>query len=438
MGLLSTLFLVMAAIAFLAILAAHTYVGVYAYLFLYLANPTHNWWAWNLPSISYSFYFSALTLLFTLVYLKRLTFNSYRHFSEYKLVALLASLYIIASFYAVGRSIHLFHLEHYLKLVVIFFLTVLIISDWSKVKGFMITYVFGAMFIGLEAKNRGRDSFGRVEGIGPLDLPDSNGAGAVIVPAIIFCAFFVWRSNWRWKLVYCIALAFILNGLVLINSRGAFLGAAVGCCYMMYFLVISDLKFKFQKSYITVAILSVPILATVLVDDTFINRMQTITETKVDDYQTSGASRINYWLATFDLLEDYPFGAGIYGYQLLSPTLLSEELIAADVRKNNFRAVHSSWFQVVSEVGWFGLAVFVIIIYKALKKLRYCRRTLNERKDTNAYYNVVCIESALVSYLVVISFIDGGRTVPLYLLLALAFCAHAITQRHEEKNENKY
>jgi len=432
-GILSILFLVMAVMAVVAILASHTYAGIYAYLFLYLSNPANNWWAWGIPSISYSFYFSTLTLLFTFVYTKRLTFNNYRFFPEYKLFILLALLYVIATYYAVGRQTHIFHLEHYLKLIIIFFLTVLILSDWSKIKGLMITYALGAMFIGLEAQNRGRDIHGRVEGIGPLDLPDSNGASAVIVPAIIFCAFLVWRSTWKWKFIYGAALVLILNGLVLINSRGAFVGTAFGCCYMMYFLIKSDLKFKFQKSYIAIAIVSIPIVATVLVDDAFISRMQTISETKIDDYQTSGASRINYWFATFDLLENYPFGAGIYGYQLLSPTLLSEELINASARKNSFRAVHSSWFQVASEIGWFGVAVFIVIIFKAMKKLKDCRRTLNDRKDTNGYYYVVCIESALVSYLVVISFIDGGRTVPLYLLLALAFCAHAITHRHEEK-----
>lgn len=404
-------------------------------MLIYLSNPNISWWAWNLPQLNYSFYFSAITIIFTIFYIKKINLNKFSYFPEYKYVLNLTFYYCIVSAFAVSKDIHLFQLEHFIKLILIFFVTIWVISDWNKIKGFMLSYSLGAMFIGMEARNRGRDMFGRVEGIGPVDLPDSNGAAAVLVPAVIFCIFFIWRAQFKWKPFMVLMFAFIANGLVLINSRGAFLATLAGSLYMLYFLTRSKLKFKFQKSYVAAALLSAPLIFVLIVDDAFLNRMNTITETRIDDHQSSGASRINYWIATFDLLKDYPFGAGIYGYQLLSPTLLSEELIAAETRKSSLRAVHSSWFQVLSEIGWFGFAIFISIIFKAFTKLKESRKILNEIFDTEAYYVVVCVESALVSYLIAISFIDGGRTVPLYLILALAFSSYAIAKRVQNEKQ---
>ena len=74
-----------------------------------------------------------------------------------------------------------------------------------------------------------------------------------------------------------------------------------------------------------------------LTDDSFWERMGTI-ESDAES-NSGGATRTYFWLKTFDLVEQYPFGVGHFGYQYLSSQFIPSEMLSGGMR-----AVHSTCF----------------------------------------------------------------------------------------------
>jgi len=135
-----------------------------------------------------------------------------------------------------------------------------------------------------------------------------------------------------------------------------------------------------------------------LADETFFTRMGTLHE--VDSADTGG-HRTDFWMATFDMLKDHPLGAGGAGFQLLSPNYLPPEWLSGGQR-----AVHSTWFEVLSEYGYHGLLVFLAYVFSAFNLLRKVRRRLRERSDLYHFFQSVALEASFASLLVAASFIN--------------------------------
>jgi hypothetical protein len=152
-------------------------------------------------------------------------------------------------------------------------------------------------------------------------------------------------------------------------------------------------------------------------DDAFWERMATLQE--VEDQQTSGSSRVNFWLATFDMMEDYPLGMGIGGFNAVSELYIAPELMGESTGKS----VHSIWFQGLSEVGWHGLFIFIALLFSLAKLSRKAKTWVLEQGDNTTYFKLLAIECGFVSYLVAGTFINRFRAEILYwmiLLLAVA------------------
>ena len=120
--------------------------------------------------------------------------------------------------------------------------------------------------------------------------------------------------------MFAIAGLFIANAVVLINSRGAFLAVAASIAFFMYFMYTSSFQRQHQKKmavFITIAGLSG---ALYIADDDFISRITGITgEVDKAEKQESGATRLVFWEAAWEMTKDYPYGNGYRGFNYLSP-----------------------------------------------------------------------------------------------------------------------
>ena len=405
------------------------------YQFIYFMNPGARWWSVSIPGISYSF-FAALLMLFSLV-------RHYREYSElspwhkqpvFKWLLGLLAMYYLAYSYALNMPYHDRFTFDFTKLIVIVLVAYKLLHSRTALNLSIWAYIIGATYIGYLAYTTGRSSGARVEGIGLVDAPDANGTAAALVPAGALLMYYAWMGNWRVKFLCVVCGALIANGLVLINSRGAFLGAVVGGGLYLMFMIFSRYRKQGQRVmaiFIAVAGMSG---AFYLTDDLFWQRMGTLQNLESKE---SGASRVVFWMKTFDMLEDYPMGMGIYGYNMLASQYMDDETRGGVEQ----RSVHSMWFQGLGEVGWLGFGLFVCALVSLYRLSAKAKSWVLKGEDNVAYFHLLALECALISYLVAATFINQFRSEILYwmiLLLAVGINVYFLQPTREpKKTESK-
>lgn len=401
----------------------------YLYEVVYFVNPDNRWWSFYIPSLPYS-RISVIILLLVFFYkYKEYQNNKFTQIPQFKWFVLLLLTYASVYFYALAQVRH----EAALILLVKFFITLAVaykvLDSKDKLEWALYAYIFGCAYIGYEALSVGRDGFGRVEGIGLIDAPDSNGASAAIAPVIPFLIYYFWLGSKKVKIAMTIAGALIVNGIILINSRGAFLGAAVGGLYFMWEMYVSEIKIKYQKLLVVLFLILGVLALFVVIDASFIDRMLTLTEVK--DEAKSGSHRYHMWLATFDVMRDYPMGVGAFGYNVLSPQYVDAYLFQAG---QTTKSVHSIWFQALYEVGWHGFFFFMMIVFTTLRMAYKTKVMCKKRNDLQQYYLAHALLCSYLGVLVASTFIDQFRVQMVYWLVLFIACFYSIVLKQDEQD----
>jgi hypothetical protein len=410
-----------------------------AYEAIYFFNPERRWWGGMIPQISYSFYLSVFMIGIFLLNKDKLVPSKVLQVPQLRWAYILLALYGLAYFYAVFQQLHLDYFVTFLKTIVIITIAYKLCDSVEKLKLILYGYVFGAWYLSFYAWQLGRNSGSRVENIGTVDSPDANGAASVIAPSLIFCLYFFWTHHNKWaKVCFVIAGAFIANALVLINSRGAFLGVAVCTIYFMYHMYFSSFQRKRQKStaiFLTVfGLLGVGYVA----DDLFIDRMKSITaESKAVEGAETGATRTIFWMAAWDMAKDHPFGAGFRGFNYFSPAYIPPQY---NTGNNRSRTVHSSWFEALSEIGYLGLFALIMMTLACIRTYKLCKKKLFEDKMVDYYFLVIALEASLISYLISMCFLNRLRAEVLYwciLYSAIAYNLFVLQRNTRQAKQEK-
>lgn len=419
---------------FYALTSVPTFAFV-VYQAVYFFNPTSRWWGYLAPSIPYSLLSVVFMMLVFVKSFKLHNQNKLLAAPQFKWVYLSVILYGITSLYAVNYG-HNEALVNYVKLVIIISLAYKICDTDKKLDYILYGYIFGAWYISFLTFQIGRNSGDRVEGIGTVDSPDSNGIALAIAPSLVLSLYYYWISqNKVIKGLFVIAAVFILNAIVLINSRGAFLGVAVSVSFFMWFMWFAKVRVKYQRGTV-IAIMILGLLGAVkIVDESFINRMFTITTvSKIDKTeQETGSTRTAFWVAAWDMAKDYPLGNGYRGFNYYAPFYIPANINTGAHRN---RSVHSTWFEVLSEVGYLGLLFFILMITSCFKALKKCKIKLQQDEKLKEFYKVLAIQAALMSFLVSMSFVNRMRSEVLYWLILFSACAYNIYVIKPEKDKS--
>lgn len=406
------------------------------YQAVYFFNPQQRWWGYMVPDLSYSFYAVILMMVLLVTNWKDAKHNKIFKVPQFKWVFIVLILYWLASFYAVFPTLHGIYFRYFLNTVVIIFVAYKLCDTDKKLDKILYGYIFGAWYIGFVAFQTGRNSYGgRVEGIGTLDSPDANGIAAAIAPSLVLCLYYFWvDKRWFNRLLITIAGAFIANGIILINSRGSFLGIIASLGYFMFYMYFSSFQRQYQKGMaILITVLGLAGAAT-LIDKSTLERFETITETKVTTEKETGGTRVLFWLAALDMAKDHPFGAGFQGFNYYAPFYISEEV---DTGGNRNRTVHSSWFEALSEIGYLGLFAFCMMFYTAFKSMKQCKIELRKHNMVDQYFKIIALEGALIAFIVAMTFLNRMRAEILYWCILYSACAYNIyVLRAETKNSN--
>lgn len=399
------------------VVATFVYSGASAfflYQIVYFLNPDNRWWSAQIPGISYSFVASVLMLAaLGLGYRRYSEISPWKAQPVFKWMLLILVLYYVIGFYALSPEVHSRFTFNYLKLVIISLVAYKLVNTPKLLDIALWAYVIGATYIGYLATIRGRNSAGRVEGIGMADAPDANDTAAALVPAGAILLYFFWMGSKKVKMVCLLCGALIANGLVLINSRGAFLGIVVGAGLYLLFMVFSQHRAKGQRAIAVFTVIIGLSGGLYVADDSFWERMGTLQN--VEDQQASGSSRINFWFAALEMAKDHPAGMGVDGFNLLSSVYIDPELLG----ESEFKSVHSMWMQGLTEVGWLGFIAFLLMLFSLFRLSRKAKRWVLENSASTEYFKLLALEAALLSYLVSGSFINRFRAEILYWMILL-------------------
>ncbi|MDP2575111.1 O-antigen ligase family protein [Vibrio penaeicida] len=146
----------------------------------------------------------------------------------------------------------------------------------------------------------------------------------------------------------------------------------------------------------------------------------------------SAMGRLHAWEAAFKMAVDNPLtGVGIDNY-------LYNYFFYSSYWDGMNHAVHSSWFGVLAESGFLGLALFIAMIVTMFKTSISSVRTVSENPDNYPPITYVMSEgtlAGLIAFCVSGSFLTQGYTWPIYILLALTVANfNYINQSKETQN----
>jgi hypothetical protein len=319
---------------------------------------------------------------------------------------------LLAFLWSINPEIHQKMVFRYLKYIFFIFLIYKVVDNQTSLRGCILVYILSICYVAFLAWQVGRTGEGRLEGIGIPDAPDVNGVAAVVVTSVPLVLYIILFSAEKWlKGVAVIALAFVLNALILMNSRGALVGLIASMSWFS-FIIFSQKGIRSAKWKLVAGLVCGLFLFVYLADDSFWARMETLQNV---DAETGSGHRILYWLKTFEMLGDHPFGMGAMGFQLASPDYLPAEWMASG---EGVRAVHSTWFEVLSEYGYQGLIVFMGYIASTFFLARKVKHYLIKKGERTNMLQLVALESAFIGFIVASTFINRFYAEIMYWLPA--------------------
>ncbi|WNG38152.1 polymerase [Archangium violaceum] len=226
----------------------------------------------------------------------------------------------------------------------------------------------------------------------------------IVVPLAV--AFFVRRQTaWMVRLACGVAAAMAITAMVLSYSRGGFLG-----------LVASAVTWLVLERHLgrTLLVVGVAMAMLVLSPRSFWERTRTVSTYEQD---ASAMSRVEAWTVASRVSLEHPLlgvGAGTFpfAWQLYGPQNASGRVYAA----------HNVFLQVISDLGFVGLGLFLAFIGAVLGPLWQSAREKERGWQARA------LTAAVVGHLVSCLFAGFLVSVHFYVLFALASCAERLAR----------
>ena len=386
------------------------YYGVLLYVFEYFLNPINRWWWQEIPHLSYALIIGVVILLGYILRHEKYADIQVWRLSPTKWFILLIVVMLIILPYSIVPEKHQEYTILMIKYFILYYLIIKTINTPKKFEQLISVYLFGQFYFGWLAFNKGR-SHSRLEGIGGPDSSAANMVAAVLVIAVpLLIHFLMYGKKWQ-KIASLFILAFVLNAIILINSRGAFLAFGISLLYFFIQYIFSKSELKIKKSWVVIILICSLGLFFYLTEDVFWQRMATLQDPSVE----GSGYRMLIWEKAFDVVSDYPFGIGRRGFTELSPQYVSPELLSNNTGK---RAVHNTYLQALTDLGYVGMIVFAGFL---VSTMLFCRRMKKELVSRNILYDyslLIALSAGFIAHLAAGMFINRLYSENLYWCIA--------------------
>ena len=316
------------------------YIGALIFAFISLANPHRFTWgfAYSMP---WAFAYAGATMAGLAATQERLIGDSLR---RYWPMLLYLAWMGVTSLFAFERAAAQSRWIEVAKVHVMCLVTLMLMTDWTRVRQLMWVAVGSVAFFGLKGGLFTLQSGGQFLVWGPPSsaIEDNNhlAVGLVMTLPLLYWLYMDTKLRWLRALLLLTALMTAVS-IFGSHSRSAFLAIVA----MSLFLVL--------KSHHKISVMAIGIaLAAVLVvfmPQKYWDRMKTI-ETYEQD--SSAMGRINVWKTAINIANDRLTGAGFEYYSI--PVF---KRYAPD--PDDIHSSHSIYFQALGEHGWIGLGLFL-------------------------------------------------------------------------------
>jgi probable O-glycosylation ligase (exosortase A-associated) len=338
--------------------------GPFYILLFYLWNayfrPDEKAWADFLQTINLSFIIGSFILFSTLITRKRLVLD--RHI-------ILISLFLLHALISTLLSPYYEYCFPYwidfLKRIIVGYLMIVLVDDFSK---FRMVLLVIALSLGISEAKQGWIYLVTSPGwpnMNPLPfLGDNNGVAVGMLMLVPIFALLAQTTHRKWTcLFYWLLLIGVLYRALSTHSRGGFLA----CCFLggIYWLQSR------RKIRTLVALVAVMVVVVTNLPDTFWVRMDTINMPS-EEYDESALARLHFWQVALSMAQAHPiFGVGFNAFNIAY-----DNYDFSDGAYGRMRSVHNSYFGIVSELGYLGFLIFIIVILCAFVSCNYNKKLI--------------------------------------------------------------
>lgn len=311
----------------------------------------------------------------------------------------------------------------YIKIIIGFFMLVWTIRSDKAYKWLVSIIVLCGVILSLQTL------YNKVNGLALVELTrasvgavpksvvgDPNDLAMTLLFSFSFaCSLFAGTSrSLLLKVLGLICSAIIIAAIIATQSRGGLSGLVVVIAYFF--------THRMKSKTMVLGLAAIIALLSYLVISSGFTRNPGETDQGLDE---SAMGRIHAWQAAVNMAVHHPiFGVGINQF-------IDNYYNYVIVWERQVHAVHSSWFGVLAETGFPGLALFICCIYFILR-LAYAN--INQHSH-NTVQNLVAqgLFSGLISFCVASTFLTQGFTWPVYAFSALTIAlAHSMETQSEE------
>jgi len=329
----------------------HPIFGLYAYLWAFYNHPPSRWWGVELPDLRWSLLAAVITLFAVL--LRQGCPNRRAWYANWAAVFLIGftGWMWVQSLWAID-PVHSDGIVLFAKYILLFFLIYATVSDENLLELFGWGHVAGCFIFSWIAF---RDPIvGRLETVGGPGVDDSNVLAAHLMTGLAFAGFMFLATSGKRRWIALAAIPFVMNAIILTQSRGAFIGVLAAGLAAWYLAPPGNRRILYAVAPLAL------LLFLRLANDQFWQCMDTIKVTGMEEIQEASAkSRIEVVKANWQMFEDHPMGVGYRGNLFLSPQYIAAEFLSVNT---GLRAAHNTMMAVLVDAGLPGAVLFTVLI----------------------------------------------------------------------------
>lgn len=402
--------------------------GLYAYVIVFYVHPPSRWWGAFLPDLRWSLLAAAVTLIAVWRLPADKSRQSWLSTTPARILVAYTVWLWIQFLWALNVEAQREVSILFTKYVVLFYLIYRLVDTPAEVRRFMFVHIAGCFYLGILAFTS--DVSGRLEGVGGPGIDEANTLAMQLATGAMIGAMVILAER-GWLQWFCIAaMAFVLNGIVLSGSRGAFLG--ILCAGLVMFFLKPAV---YKRLFYVFAVLGV-VLFLSLAPRLFWERMGTITAA-VDDtaeMDTSAESRLVLIDAQWKMAARYPLGAGHRGTEVLSTQYLDEKYLANTPVSagDRARSSHNTFMTALVEQGVPGAIMYLMLWIWCVRALRQLKRHASQHWPTATIAQIAGLGGALTVIFVTGIFVDYLKMEIQTWLLAILASLTAIMLREKK------
>src|SRR5688572_1826381 len=302
----------------------HPVFGMLGYFVEYYRRPELQWWRRHVPNWRWNLIISVLWGVSFLLRRSSLRpLRPIRNLSLPWLVSLGVLMVVVTLAFAVAPAQSEHWTIQWTKLALIVPLLMIgSIRTRAHFNMYVAANMLGALWWGYDAWVDPQRDSGRLMNVGSGDSLHDNAASVHLLTILPLALVYLLAEKEKWlRILALVASPFIVNTLILCNSRGAMVALLTSGCAGL-FLIRRGYRVRFAAAGLA-AIVAFLLLA----DDQFITRQQTTSQ-----YETDGSARnrLASWEGGLALVSDRPLGSGGRGFHTLSPIYIPDIVEAYD------------------------------------------------------------------------------------------------------------